>query len=146
MYLDLTTIVSQDSPLIQWANSQDNPHVAMGHIGTHLDTYEKSAIPLEYFKSSGILFDVRGIPEVGVQFFDLFLQAHAVFPPSLNFVPRPRRESARSAMLFFIVALHCAKAKAPRRGAAAFWPLFCVPPPAPKVAAKLTIQHSEAIL
>ena len=64
MLIDLTTNVSQNSPLIQWAKSQDNPHVAMGHIGTHLDTYEKSAIPLEYFKSSGILFDVRGIPEV----------------------------------------------------------------------------------
>lgn len=64
MYLDLTTIVSQDSPLIQWVKKQDNPHVAMGHIGTHLDTYEKSNIPLEYFKSSGILFDVRGISEV----------------------------------------------------------------------------------
>lgn len=64
MYIDLTTNVSQNSPLIQWAKSQDNPHVAMGHIGTHLDTYEKSVIPLEYFKSSGILFDVRGIPEV----------------------------------------------------------------------------------
>lgn len=64
MHIDLTTNVSQNSPLIQWAKSQDNPHVAMGHIGTHLDTYEKSTIPLEYFKSSGILFDVRGIPEV----------------------------------------------------------------------------------
>ena len=64
MYIDLTTNVSQNSPLIQWAKSQDNPHIAMGHIGTHLDTYEKSVIPLEYFKSPGILFDVRGIPEV----------------------------------------------------------------------------------
>lgn len=63
MYIDLTTNVSQNSPLIQWANSQDNPHVAMGHIGTHLDTYEKTDIPLEYFKSEGILFDVRGVPE-----------------------------------------------------------------------------------
>lgn len=64
MHIDLTTNVSQNSPLIRWANSQDNPHVAMGHIGTHLDTYEKTAIPLEYFKSQGILFDVRGIPEI----------------------------------------------------------------------------------
>lgn len=64
MYIDLTTIVSQDNPLLQWAREQNNPHLAMGHIGTHLDTYEKSMIPLEYFKSEGVLFDVRGIDEV----------------------------------------------------------------------------------
>ena len=64
MYLDLTTVVSQDSPLIQWAKSQDNPHIAMGHIGTHLDTYEKSSIPLEYIKSTGVIFDVINIFEI----------------------------------------------------------------------------------
>lgn len=64
MLLDLTTTVSKDSPLLQWAKSQDNPHIAMGHIGTHLDTYEKIQIPLQYFKSSGILFDVRNIAEI----------------------------------------------------------------------------------
>lgn len=64
MYLDLTTTVTHNSPLVLWAKSQDNPHIAMGHIGTHLDTYEKSSIPLDYFKSEGILFDVRKITEV----------------------------------------------------------------------------------
>ena len=44
-----------------------------GHTGTHLDTYEQSAIPLEYFKSEGILFDVRGIPEVTVDDVDIAL-------------------------------------------------------------------------
>ncbi|MDY2778032.1 MAG: cyclase family protein [Collinsella sp.] len=64
MLFDLTTTVSPDSPLIQWAKSQDSPHIAMGHVGTHLDTYRKSSIPLQYFKSEGILFDVRDIAEV----------------------------------------------------------------------------------
>lgn len=64
MYIDLTTTVSQDNHLMKWAKSQDNPHIAMGHIGTHLDTYEKTNIPLEYFQSHGILFDVSGIQEV----------------------------------------------------------------------------------
>lgn len=64
MYYDLTVTVSAQSHLLAWAKAQDNPHIAMGHIGTHLDTYEKSAIPLSYFKSEGILFDVRGIDEV----------------------------------------------------------------------------------
>lgn len=73
MYLDLTTMLPLDSPLLQWANEQDNPHMAMGHIGTHLDTYEKSVIPLDYFKSPGILFDVRNIPEVSPADVDLSL-------------------------------------------------------------------------
>lgn len=71
MFLDLTTIVSQDSPLLQWAKSQDNPHVAMGHIGTHLDTYEKSSIPLQYFKSKGVIFDVQNKSEVTIDDIDI---------------------------------------------------------------------------
>lgn len=71
MFLDLTTMVSQDSPLIQWAKSQDNPHVAMGHIGTHLDTYEKSNIPLQYFKSVGIIYDVQNIAEITIKDIDV---------------------------------------------------------------------------
>ncbi len=46
MFIDLTTTVAPNSPLLAWAKLQDNSHVAMGHIGTHLDTYEKSEIPL----------------------------------------------------------------------------------------------------
>lgn len=71
MYLDLTTLVAENSPLLQWAKAQDNPHMAMGHIGTHLDTYEKSEIPLDYFKSEGILFDVRGSSEADLQEVEL---------------------------------------------------------------------------
>lgn len=71
MYIDLTTVVSQNSPIMSWAKSQDNPYIAMGHVGTHLDTYEKSNIPLEYFKSEGILFDVRNFDEVEQQNIDL---------------------------------------------------------------------------
>ncbi|NBI08162.1 cyclase family protein [Senegalia massiliensis] len=66
MLIDITTVVSNSSPLIEWAKSQYNQHVAMGHIGTHLDTYEKSNIPLEYFKSKGVLFDVREKSEVSI--------------------------------------------------------------------------------
>lgn len=73
MYVDLTTVVSPDSPQMVWAKSQENPYVAMGHVGTHLDTYEKSAIPLEYFKSEGILFDVRHTAEVLPEDMDLDL-------------------------------------------------------------------------
>ena len=71
MFIDLSTIVTKDSPLIQWAKTQDNPHIAMGHIGTHLDTYEKTDIPLDFFKSKGVLFDVRKISQVGSGDIDL---------------------------------------------------------------------------
>lgn len=71
MYVDLTTVVSQNSPLMSWAKSQENPYIAMGHIGTHLDTYEKSKIPLHYFKSEGVLFDVRDFSEVTPENVDL---------------------------------------------------------------------------
>lgn len=54
MYIDLTTTVSPDSPLLQWAKTQDNPHIAAGHVGTHLDIYENRPIPLAYFKSNAI--------------------------------------------------------------------------------------------
>lgn len=64
MIFDLTTVITQDNSILKWAKSQDNPHIAMGHVGTHLDTYEKSSIPLKYFRSNGVIFDVRGIDEV----------------------------------------------------------------------------------
>ncbi|MCI5772993.1 MAG: cyclase family protein [Erysipelotrichaceae bacterium] len=71
MYIDLTLKVDKDSPIVQWALSQDNPHMAMGHVGTHLDTYEKTVIPLEYFCSSAHLFEVMDLAEVGVEDIDL---------------------------------------------------------------------------
>lgn len=73
MLLDLTYYVSANSEVMKWAKSQDNKHIAMGHVGTHLDTYEKISIPLEYFKSRGIIFDVRNIKEVGINDIDLSL-------------------------------------------------------------------------
>lgn len=64
MILDLTTMLTPDHPMIAWAKTKENPHIAMGHVGTHLDTYEKTKIPLEYFRSRGVLFQVVGIGEV----------------------------------------------------------------------------------
>ena len=62
MILDLTTKV--DSKLMeQWLSTQENRHIATGHVGTHLDIYNQSEIPLEYFKSTGIILDVSKISE-----------------------------------------------------------------------------------
>ncbi len=69
--VDITTVVKADSPMMAWAKSQANEHIAMGHIGTHLDTYEKSNIPIRYFKSQGIIFDVRNIEEIGLTDIDI---------------------------------------------------------------------------
>jgi kynurenine formamidase len=62
MEIELTTKV--DKKLMeQWLSTQENKHIAAGHVGTHLDTYNKSAIPLEYFKNKGVLLDVSEISE-----------------------------------------------------------------------------------
>ena len=60
MLIDLTTNVPMNSPLLEKAKD----FAATGHIGTHLDTYEKTPIPLDYFRSAGVVFDVRGKEEV----------------------------------------------------------------------------------
>lgn len=71
MILDLTTMLTPDYPMIAWAKTKENSHIAMGHVGTHLDTYEKTKIPLEYFRSRGVLFQVVGIAEVTEDDIDL---------------------------------------------------------------------------
>lgn len=57
MIIDLTTKVNEEL-LEPWLEKQENKHIAMGHVGTHLDSYLKSNIPMEYFKRNGILIDV----------------------------------------------------------------------------------------
>ena len=71
MILDLSTMLTPDHPMIAWAKTKENPHIAMGHVGTHLDTYENTKIPLEYFRSRGVLFQVVGIGEVTEAVIDL---------------------------------------------------------------------------
>ncbi len=62
MKYDLTTKVDQ-CLIEQWLSTQENRHIATGHVGTHLDTYEKSVIPLDYIMCPGILWDVSDIAE-----------------------------------------------------------------------------------
>lgn len=71
MLVELTVEVPADSPVVQWARTQKNSYAAMGHVGTHLDRYEKTKIPLEYFKSDGVLFNVVGRDEVQICDVDL---------------------------------------------------------------------------
>lgn len=60
MIIDLTTKVSQEK-IEAWLKTKENKYIASGHIGTHLDTYLKSSIPLEYFKCKGVLIDVSEV-------------------------------------------------------------------------------------
>jgi kynurenine formamidase len=49
------------------AEGRDAALARLGHAGTHLDKVLGTTVPLEYFRSRGLLFDVRGREgEVGV--------------------------------------------------------------------------------
>lgn len=53
MILDLTTMLTPDHPMIAWAKTKENPHIAMGHVGTHLDTMKNKnsvsiSVPVEF--------------------------------------------------------------------------------------------------
>lgn len=71
MLLDLTTVIAPDHPALIWARQQDNAHIALGHVGTHLDVYECRHIPLEAFRCPGVLADVRHTDEAGLADVDL---------------------------------------------------------------------------
>lgn len=60
MLIDLTTKVDKDNVMMKEAREHKNRHYIMGHVGTHLDTYKKTDIPMEYFKRDGVLIDVSG--------------------------------------------------------------------------------------
>lgn len=63
MNINITTKV--DEKLIEpWLEKQENRHIAMGHVGTHLDTYLKTDIPEEYFERRGILIDSTAYSEI----------------------------------------------------------------------------------
>lgn len=54
MILDLTTMLTPDHPMIAWAKTKENPHIAMGHVGTHLVPMKKQkfrwsiSVPVEF--------------------------------------------------------------------------------------------------
>lgn len=67
MNIDLTMKLNADSEIMRKVKTEKNAHVIMGHVGTHLDTYEKSEIPIDYFKSEAIIFDVQNIKTVEIK-------------------------------------------------------------------------------
>ena len=52
--------VDKNSEQYKWAMTDKNSHILLGHVGTHIDVYNGSNIPLSYKKVDGVVFDVRG--------------------------------------------------------------------------------------
>lgn len=62
MIIDLTC--RPDPRLVEpWLEKEENRHLAAGHLGSHLDSYLASPIPLDYFRCRGVLLDASGFAE-----------------------------------------------------------------------------------
>lgn len=55
--LDITLKLDKNNKVWKWLESQENKLINAGHIGTHVDVYKKSNIPIEYFKTKGLLIN-----------------------------------------------------------------------------------------
>ncbi|MGL4799875.1 MAG: cyclase family protein [Cellulosilyticaceae bacterium] len=62
-YIDLTLQVGKTNKIYKWAEIQLKKEMVMGHVGTHIDVYEKKRIPLEYMQRRGVVFDVSHIKD-----------------------------------------------------------------------------------
>lgn len=58
MLINLSLNLKENHPIMKWAKEQENPYIATGHVGTHLDVYNKTKIPIDYFKNSLIVIEV----------------------------------------------------------------------------------------
>jgi len=71
--IDITLKLDKNHDVWKWLEAQDNKLLNAGHIGTHIDVYKKSSIPIDYFKSQGLLIDCTsfGINEqIGIEVVD----------------------------------------------------------------------------
>jgi len=68
--IDITIKLDNNHKVWKWLESQENKLVNAGHVGTHIDVYKKSNIPLEYFKTMGVLIDCTNYgldEEIGIK-------------------------------------------------------------------------------
>lgn len=70
MFINLSLKLSTNHPLMKWAKQQKNPYIATGHVGTHLDVYNKSNIPMDYFKNSLAIIDIPNQPVIDLKDID----------------------------------------------------------------------------
>lgn len=55
--IDITMKLEKDHEVWKWLESKENKLMNAGHVGTHIDVYRKTNVPLEYFKTKGIIID-----------------------------------------------------------------------------------------
>lgn len=55
--VDISLKLEKDNHVWNWLKSQENKLIAAGHIGTHIDVYNKSEVPETYMKSRGVIVD-----------------------------------------------------------------------------------------
>ena len=55
--IDITLKIDKEHEVWKWLKSQENKLVNVGHVGTHIDVYKKSNVPIDYFKTTGVLID-----------------------------------------------------------------------------------------
>ncbi|MBF8983404.1 cyclase family protein [Lutibacter sp. B2] len=55
--INITMKLDRNHEVWKWLESQENKLMNAGHVGTHIDVYKKSNVPIEYFKTKGILID-----------------------------------------------------------------------------------------
>ncbi|CAH2215383.1 cyclase family protein [Tepidibacter aestuarii] len=68
--IDITLKLDKDNKVWKWLESQENKLINAGHIGSHIDVYKKSNIPIEYFKTKGVLIDCTNYgldEEIGIE-------------------------------------------------------------------------------
>jgi len=55
--IDISIKLERTNNVWNWLKSQENKLISAGHIGTHIDVYNKSEIPENYIKSRGVIID-----------------------------------------------------------------------------------------
>jgi len=68
--IDISMKLEKNHEVWKWLESQNNKLISTGHIGTHIDVYNKSEIPEIYIKTKGILIDCTSYnldDEIGIE-------------------------------------------------------------------------------
>lgn len=55
--IDISLKLERTNDVWNWLKSQENKLISAGHIGTHIDVYNKSEVPENYIKSRGVIVD-----------------------------------------------------------------------------------------
>ncbi|MGB5824380.1 MAG: cyclase family protein [Proteocatella sp.] len=55
--IDISLKLERNNVVWNWLKSQENKLISSGHIGTHIDVYNKSEVPESYIKSRGVIVD-----------------------------------------------------------------------------------------